>query len=199
MQFRRRPTQTREVFKNASWSSKFRNKAAMGAGLMHNMQATLTVPLKPSQHAEACRGGTNPGCTSGPDSPSCCASSFGFTILAINCGAAVYHSWGDPWTVAFVLASFLILVSLFVALRVFETLPRESPRRAHAKATVWTLTTALTLMFSQRVAALMPLPAAVVVWVMAGSTISAGFYVCFLCPDGAATVEEEPAKLADMA
>lgn len=159
----------------------------------------LTEPLEPCQLTGP-RDGTKQACTSDHDGLTSWTSAVGFVVLTANCGAAVYHSRNDPWTMAFVLASFLILLLLFVALRLFETLPRESPNRAHVKAAVWVLSTALTLMFSQRVASLMPFPAAMFVWVMTISTISAGFYMFFVCPDPdvAATAEEEPAKGADI-
>ncbi|GJN17883.1 hypothetical protein PR202_gb04989 [Eleusine coracana subsp. coracana] len=156
----------------------------------------LTDPLKPCQLTGP-RDGTKQACTSDHDGLPSLTSIIIFLILTANCGAAVYHSRNDPWAMAFVLASFLILLLLFVALRLFEMLPRESPWRAHIKAAVWVLSTALTLMFSQRVASIMPFPAAVLVWVMAVSTISAGFYMFFICPDGATTAEE-PAKVADI-
>lgn len=158
----------------------------------------LTEPLEACQ-VTGPRDGTKHACTSDRDGLPSCTSVISFVVLTANCGAALYHSRNDPWAMAFVLASFLILLLLFLALRLFETLPRKSPRRAHVKAAVWLLTTALTLMFSQRVAALMPLPAAVLVWVMAVSTISAGFYMFFVCHDVAVTAEEEPAKGVDIA
>jgi hypothetical protein len=100
-------------------------------------------------------------------------------------------------------ASFLILVSLFYALRVFETQPLGSPGRAHAKGAVWTLATLLTLMFSHRVAGLMPFPVAVAVWAMAGSTILGGFYLLFICHDHGGVVateeQEAAAKLTEIA
>ncbi|CAO1945764.1 unnamed protein product [Urochloa humidicola] len=172
---------------------------------MRTIPTSLIVPLKPSERTNPCpcdEGATKPTSASNPDdgsSSSCWAApSVALVILGGNCGAAIYHSRHDPCAVAFVLASFLILASLFYALRVFETLPRGSPRRSHAKAAVWSLSTVLTLMFSHRVAGLMPFPVAAVVWAVAGSTILAGFYMLFVCRD--ATAEEAPpAKLADIA
>ncbi|KAL6615929.1 hypothetical protein ACP70R_038199 [Stipagrostis hirtigluma subsp. patula] len=160
-------------------------------------------PLKlPSQRTEACEG-TKPACTSDPGSSSW-APVLAFVALGANCVAAIYHSRHDPWSVAFVLASFLVLASLFYALRLYEALPRGSPRRARAKAAVWSLSAALTLMFARRVASLiMPrsAAAAAAVWAMAGSTILAGFLVLFVCHrDGAADeADEAPPKLADVA
>ncbi|CAL4961727.1 unnamed protein product [Urochloa decumbens] len=169
---------------------------------METMRTTsLIVPLKPCERTKPCpcdEGATKPTSASKPDGSSWWAPSFALVILGGNCGAAMYHSRHDPWAVAFVLASFLILASLFYALRVFETLPRGSPRRGHAKAAVWSLSTVLTLMFSHRVAGLMPFPVAAVVWAMAGSTILAGFCMLFVCRD-ATEAEEAPAKLADIA
>ena len=142
-----------------------------------------------------------PSCSSDPSKDSSsCTSAFAFTILAINCGAAIYHSRRDPWSVAFVLAAFLMLISLLCALRLFESLPRSSPRRSHVKAGVWVLSTVLTILFTYRVAALMPFPVAVVVWAMSVFTILAGFYMFFVCSDEVkAAPEERPAKVSDMA
>lgn len=79
----------------------------------------------------------------------------------------------------------------------FERLPRGSPKRLHVKAVVWVLTATLTVMFSQRVAAMMPAPVAVIVWVMAAATILAGFYMFFLCQDEASVDDEKPAMVVE--
>ncbi|KAG8077723.1 hypothetical protein GUJ93_ZPchr0007g4037 [Zizania palustris] len=146
------------------------------------------------------QGTGKPSCASDPGKDGSSTSVFAVIILAGNSVAAIYHSWRDPWSVAFVLAAFLILLSLFLALRLFERLPPGSSRRVHVKAGVWVLTTVLTIMFSYRVAALMPLPLAVIIWTMAGSTIIAGFYMFFVSRDEiAAAAEERLSKVSDMA
>jgi hypothetical protein len=165
---------------------------------------TLTDPLnKPHPRARPPCVGTKPTSTSDDPDGSFWMLFVVIAILGTNCGAAIYSTRHDPWAVAFVVASFLILVSLFYALRVFETQPIGSPGRAHAKGAVWTLVTLLTLMFSHRVAGLMPFPVAVAVWAMAGSTILGGFYILFICHDHGGVVateeEEAAAKLAEIA
>ncbi|KAL5222795.1 hypothetical protein ABZP36_027508 [Zizania latifolia] len=157
-------------------------------------KASLYEPLD-----RPCQGTGEPSRASDPGKDSSCTSAFAVIILAGNSVAAIYHSWRDPWSVAFVLAAFLILLSLFYALRLFERLPRGSSRRVHVKAGVWVLTTALTIMFSYRVAALMPLPVAVVIWTMAGSTIIAGFYMFFVSHNEIEATAERPSKVSDMA
>lgn len=49
---------------------------------------------------------------------------------------------------------------------------------------VWVLTTLLTLAFSYKVAAIMPVPVQILVWGMAGATILGGFYAFFLHTEG---------------
>ncbi|KAG2606893.1 hypothetical protein PVAP13_4NG221909 [Panicum virgatum] len=83
-------------------------------------------------------------------------TALGFAFLTFNSGMAIYRSDGDRGAVAFVVASYLDLVLLFACLRIFERTPRESPRRGVLKACVWGLTTLLTVMFSHKVAAIMP-------------------------------------------
>jgi len=124
------------------------------------------------------------------DGSSAWASAVALCFLAINCGVAIYDSRHDPSSVLFVVVSFVDLVLLFHLLRVFERLPPSSPKRLQVKAAVWALTTALTVMFSQRVAALMPGPVAAVVWVMAAATILAGFCMFFVCRDDASADEK---------
>ncbi|KAJ3695019.1 hypothetical protein LUZ60_000396 [Juncus effusus] len=110
-------------------------------------------------------------------------SILGFGFLTFNSGMAIYRSHDDLGAVAFVVASYLDLVLLFVCLELFESTPRGSNKRGYIKFAVWLLSTVLTLMFSYKVAALMPMAVAVVVWAMALSTIFAGFYLFFVYHD----------------
>ncbi|KAF8652125.1 hypothetical protein HU200_063075 [Digitaria exilis] len=114
-----------------------------------------------------------------------------FAFLTFNSGMAIYRSDGDRGSVAFVVVSYLDLVLLFVCLRLFERAPRDSPHREWLKACVWGLTTLLTLMFSHKVAAIMPPLVAMVVWAMAFATIGGGFYAFFIHRDKTAQVEAE--------
>jgi FlaA1/EpsC-like NDP-sugar epimerase len=104
----------------------------------------------------------------------------GFVFLTFNSGMAIHRSQGDAGSVAFVAVSYLDLLSLFYCLRLYEKSPHNSSQRKIIKAIVWSLTTVLTVMFSYKVAALMPLPVAVIVWAMASATILGGFYAFFM-------------------
>ncbi|KAJ3686540.1 hypothetical protein LUZ61_015704 [Rhynchospora tenuis] len=114
-------------------------------------------------------------------------TAMGFAFLTFNSGMAIYRSKGDAGSVAFVAVSYLDLLSLFYCLRLYEKSPHNSSQRRIIKAIVWSLTTLLTVMFSYKVAALMPLPVAVVVWAMASATILGGFYAFFLHTEEPAT------------
>ncbi|OEL25763.1 hypothetical protein BAE44_0013217 [Dichanthelium oligosanthes] len=103
----------------------------------------------------------------------------GFGVLACNSALAIYKSWGDTGSVAFVLAADAALVVLFLCLREFERAGRGRDS-TKIKAAVWTLTTLLTAMFASRVAPLMPPAAGAVVWLMAVATAAAGFFAFFL-------------------
>lgn len=104
----------------------------------------------------------------------------GLAFLTFNSVVALYRSRSDPWGVAFVVTSYVDLLLLFWCLRRFESTPEGSPNTGTLKMAVWSLSTLLTVMFSYRVASIMPLPVAVVVWAMAGLTIAAGFYAFFI-------------------
>jgi len=101
-----------------------------------------------------------------------------FAFLTFNSGLAIFHSGADAWSVAFVAASYVDLVLLFVCLRCFEATDR-SPTRSKLKACVWVLTTLLAIMFSYKVAAVMPLAVAVIVWAMAATAVVGGYYAFF--------------------
>ncbi|KAJ4787429.1 hypothetical protein LUZ62_038675 [Rhynchospora pubera] len=125
----------------------------------------------------------------------------GFGFLSFNSGMAVYRSRDDFWSVLFVVSSFLDLLLLFFCLKKFEKTPRDSPTRGHLKIAVWSLSTFLTLMFSYRVAALMPIAVAIIVWVMSLGTIGAGFYLFFIykeeLPEKVSSDEKPALKTAE--
>ncbi|XP_062188729.1 uncharacterized protein LOC133892005 [Phragmites australis] len=104
--------------------------------------------------------------------------SLGFAFLSFNCGMAIYRSRDDPSSVAFVVIAYLALIILFRCLHLFERNPGRRGRGL--KAAVWGLSTLLTLMFSYKVAAIMPLWAQLLVWAMGIFTIVAGFYAFFV-------------------
>uniref|UniRef100_A0A0A9HR88 Uncharacterized protein n=1 Tax=Arundo donax TaxID=35708 RepID=A0A0A9HR88_ARUDO len=111
--------------------------------------------------------------------------SLGFAFLSFNCGMAIYRSRDDPSSVTFVVVAYLALILLFRCLHLFERNPAR--RGPGLKIAVWGLSTLLTLMFSSKVAAIMPFWAQLLVWAMGIFTIVAGFYAFFL-----AHREEDP-------
>ncbi|WVZ82549.1 hypothetical protein U9M48_029803 [Paspalum notatum var. saurae] len=106
----------------------------------------------------------------------------GFVVLACSSGLAVYSSWGNAGSVAFVLLADTALLLLFLCLRQFERAAAGRAERdtGKIKAAVWALMTLLTSMFASRVAPLMPPAVGAVVWAMARATAAAGFWALFL-------------------
>nr|CAB3475609.1 unnamed protein product [Digitaria exilis] len=105
--------------------------------------------------------------------------SLGFAFLSFNCGMAVYRSWEDPWSVAFVVVAYVALIVLFRCLHLLERAGHRGAGQG-PKLAVWGLSTLLTVMFSYKVAAIMPLWGQLLVWAMGIFTVVAGFYAFFL-------------------
>ncbi|THU59582.1 hypothetical protein C4D60_Mb07t03610 [Musa balbisiana] len=126
---------------------------------------------------------------------------FGLAFLSINSLAALHRSRDDVWNAAFILASYLDLLALFLCLRLFDsTHPDSLKRRGALKMAVWTLSTILIAMFSYRVAAIMPFAVAIIVWCMSGLTISGGFYAFFVHQsqdDDSCGAPSKPCKVSD--
>lgn len=101
--------------------------------------------------------------------------SLGLAFLSFNCGMAIYRSWPDASSVAFVAVAYVALLLLFRCLHLLER-----RRDRGLKLAVWALSTILTLMFSYKVAAIMPIWAQVLVWSTGIFTIAAGFYAFFI-------------------
>ncbi|KAL6839394.1 hypothetical protein ACP4OV_030664 [Aristida adscensionis] len=108
----------------------------------------------------------------------------GFAFLTFNSAMAIYRSNGDAAAVAFVGFSYVDLVLLFWCLRMFERAAPGSGARANLKVAVWILTTLLTVVFSYKVAVIMPLPVQILVWGMAAATVMGGFYAFFVHREG---------------
>jgi hypothetical protein len=104
----------------------------------------------------------------------------GFAYLTLSSGMALHRSWPDRGAAAFVVFAYVDLVLLFVCLRRYERADPGSRLREWLKLAVWLLTAALTLLFSSKVAAVMPAAAAALVWVMGVATVTGGF-VAFFC------------------
>ncbi|KAJ4769841.1 hypothetical protein LUZ62_054098 [Rhynchospora pubera] len=109
----------------------------------------------------------------------------GFAMLTCNSALAIYRSKEDAWSVAFVASAYFALLLLFWCLRLYErTAPNgNGAQRWKLKVAVWSLSTFLTAMFSYKVANLMPRPIDLVVWTMAATVISGGFYAFFIHHD----------------
>ncbi|TVU33079.1 hypothetical protein EJB05_24864, partial [Eragrostis curvula] len=104
----------------------------------------------------------------------------GFAFLTFNSVMAIIRSQGDTMAIVFVGFSYADLVLLFACLRMYERAPAGSSTRGQLKVAVWILTTLLTFTFSYKVAAVMPPPVALVVWLMAFATVAGGFFAFFL-------------------
>ncbi|TVU07955.1 hypothetical protein EJB05_41334, partial [Eragrostis curvula] len=108
----------------------------------------------------------------------------GFAFLTFNSAMAIYRSNGDLAAIAFVAFSYIDLVLLFICLRWYEKAAPGSPTRGNLKVAVWILTTLLTMAFSYKVAAIMPMAVKVLVWGMACATVLGGFYAFFVYKEG---------------
>ncbi|XP_074584513.1 uncharacterized protein LOC141840423 isoform X2 [Curcuma longa] len=104
-----------------------------------------------------------------------------FLLLTYTTAETAYRSRHQPSALAFTLFSYADLVLLFHCLKLFERLgPDATPRKKEGlKALVWLLATAQILAFTWRVAAEIPLPIAVAVWLVAGFITISGFYSMF--------------------
>jgi hypothetical protein len=110
----------------------------------------------------------------------CLTTILGFAFLTFNSVMAIIRSQGDRSAILFVGFSYGDLVLLFACLRLYERAPAGSSSREWLKAAVWILTTLLTFVFSYKVAALMPPPVALLIWIMAFATVAGGFVALFV-------------------
>jgi hypothetical protein len=104
----------------------------------------------------------------------------GVVYLTLSSAMALHRCWPDPGDVAFVVSAYVDLVLLFCCLRRYERAEPGSSLRERLKLAVWLLTSALTLLFSYKVAAVMPAAVAAIVWLMGLTTICGGF-LAFFC------------------
>lgn len=105
----------------------------------------------------------------------------GFGFLTFNSATAIYRSGDDPIAICSVAFSYIALVLLFELFRRHDGGGGGgADSRRLLMRCVWLLTTLLTLMFSYKVAAIMPLAMAAVVCVMAVAAI-AGLFWAFGC------------------
>ncbi|CAO2037683.1 unnamed protein product [Urochloa humidicola] len=103
-----------------------------------------------------------------------------FLLLTFNSAMAIARSQGDTMAIAFVGFCYGDLVALFICLKMYESARAGSAKRKWLKIVVWVLTTLLTFAFSYKVAAVMPAPAAVLVWLMSFASVSGGFIAFFV-------------------
>ncbi|WVZ51864.1 hypothetical protein U9M48_002967 [Paspalum notatum var. saurae] len=141
----------------------------------------VVLPLHPGNNGNAA------GCGTRSSSPWLLPTA-GFAYLMFSSGMALHRSWPDYGAVAFIVFAYADLVALFYCLRRYERSEPGSVTRDRLKAVVWALTAALTLLFSYKVAALMPTAVAVLVWIMGVATIAGGF-AAFFCFDNKKDVD----------
>ncbi|CAL4889140.1 unnamed protein product [Urochloa decumbens] len=154
------------------------------AGITSNKPAAdhaAAAPLMGDEEANIPNDGAHQADINAAGSSSWLPAFLGFLFLTLNSGLAIDRSRGDAATVAFVCFAYADLVALFSCLRWYESaLAAGSAERTTLKVAVWSLTTALTLAFLYKVAAVMPLPVAVHLWLMAATTVAGGFYAFFI-------------------
>ncbi|CAN6271943.1 unnamed protein product [Urochloa humidicola] len=103
-----------------------------------------------------------------------------FLLLTFNSAMAIVRSQGDTMAIAFVGFCYGDLVALLICLTMYERARAGSAKRTCLKIAVWVLTTLLTFAFSYKVAAAMPAPVAVLVWLITFATVSGGFIAFFV-------------------
>ncbi|XP_040375999.1 uncharacterized protein LOC121053300 [Oryza brachyantha] len=111
-------------------------------------------------------------------------------VVAAHVAACAYRAAGDPRELAFVAAAYAMLAALLCCVGRFEALAAAAASAAAAAARerlrlpVWVLSTALTALFSARVAPVMPPPLDALVVAMAVLVAVGGFCLLFLCDAG---------------
>ncbi|CAO2045069.1 unnamed protein product [Urochloa humidicola] len=111
---------------------------------------------------------------------SCLPAFLAFFFLTLNSATAIVRSRGDAAAVTFICFSYADLLALFLCLRMYERAPAGSNARSWLKVAVWIETALLTFAFSGKVAAVMPPPVAVMVWLVAFATVAGGFVAFFV-------------------
>ncbi|CAN6243589.1 unnamed protein product [Urochloa humidicola] len=145
------------------------------------------VPNDAHQH----QSGTN---VAGGSFSSWLPAFLGFFFLTLNSVTAIVRSRRDKMAVAFICFSYADLVALFLCLRMHERARAGSAKRTWLKIAVWIETALLTFAFSGKVAAVMPVPVAVVVWLVAFATVTVGFVAFFVCTEKKGAPEEQSWK-----
>ncbi|XP_062179552.1 uncharacterized protein LOC133884221 [Phragmites australis] len=117
-------------------------------------------------------------------------------LLALTTYSLAVTAWRarhEPRDLALVVGACAVLAALCLCLRRAERITPASPagERWWVQLAVWALSTALSLAFAHRVAALMPPALAVVVWCMTSVVVLAGFYMLMLCKDRQYQAQED--------
>ncbi|KAG6536452.1 hypothetical protein ZIOFF_001508 [Zingiber officinale] len=107
---------------------------------------------------------------------------FTFIFLTVNAVESAYHSRHDPSALVFSAFIYSDLLLLFACLKMFDNLGPDSPpkRKGQLKLAVWVLAAGLNVAFAWRVAAVMPLPLSVMLWLMSGVVTVGGFFGLFI-------------------
>ncbi|XP_074586981.1 uncharacterized protein LOC141842898 isoform X1 [Curcuma longa] len=121
---------------------------------------------------------------------------FALVFLTVNAVESAYHSRHDPSALIFSAFIYSDLLLLFICLKMFDNLGPDSPpkRRGQLKVAIWVLAATLNVAFAWRVAAVMPLPLAVMLWLMSGVVTVGGFYGLFIHRDDASVPAYVPVK-----
>ncbi|KAL6888244.1 hypothetical protein ACP4OV_009270 [Aristida adscensionis] len=119
-----------------------------------------------------------------------------FALLTFDFGMGIYGAHGDPWGIAFASFSYVALVLLFFYLKPHERVlaapsSSSSARTCAVRASVWVLTLLLAVLVGWKIADVMPLPVAAIVWVLALAALVGIFYAFF------AEYEEEEQVVGD--
>uniref|UniRef100_A0A0E0BYB7 Uncharacterized protein n=1 Tax=Oryza meridionalis TaxID=40149 RepID=A0A0E0BYB7_9ORYZ len=109
-------------------------------------------------------------------------------LVAGHVAACTYRAAAEPRDLAFVAAAYTMLALLLYCVSRFEALAADGPAAAVARERlrlpVWALSTALTVLFSSRVASMMPPPLNALVVAMSVVVTVGGFCLLFLSNAG---------------
>ncbi|KAL5228245.1 hypothetical protein ABZP36_016510 [Zizania latifolia] len=117
-------------------------------------------------------------------------------LVAVHFAAATYRAARDPGDLCFVASAYSMLAVLLYLVGRSESLaadgsPAAAVARERLKLPVWALSSALTALFSSRVAPMMPPPLRAVVVAMALLVTVGGFCLLFLCNAGNADDDDD--------
>ncbi|CAA7408813.1 unnamed protein product [Spirodela intermedia] len=99
-------------------------------------------------------------------------------FLTYTSVVATYRARSDPWTAAFVVSAYAILMLFFWCVGSYEEAPPE--RKGRLKIVIWVLATILIILFPFKLSSTMPFAFATVIWSLGGITIAIIFYLFFI-------------------